>query len=35
VYRKQLRPVLTSGTQVMDALFDLPSQGEGGDASGS
>ena len=24
VYRKQLRPVLTSGTQVMETLFDLP-----------
>jgi integrase len=24
VYRKQLRPVLTSGAQAMDALFDLP-----------
>jgi integrase len=35
VYRKQLRPVLNSGTQVMDTLFDLPSQAEGGDASRS
>jgi len=35
VYRKQLRPVLTSGTQIMDALFDLPSRAEGGDASRS
>lgn len=26
VYRKQLRPVLTSGTQVMEALFDLPAE---------
>jgi hypothetical protein len=24
VYRKQLRPVLTGGAQVMDTLFDLP-----------
>ncbi len=24
VYRKQLRPILTGGTQVMDALFELP-----------
>ncbi len=24
VYRKQLRPVLTGGAQVMDILFDLP-----------
>lgn len=29
VYRKQLRPVLTGGAQVMDTLFDLP----GADAS--
>lgn len=27
VYRKQLRPVLTSGAQVMDTLFDLPAEG--------
>ncbi len=26
VYRKQLRPILTGGTQVMDALFDMPAQ---------
>nr|WP_246377671.1 site-specific integrase [Nocardioides ginsengisegetis] len=26
VYRKQLRPILTGGTQVMDTLFDLPDQ---------
>jgi integrase len=26
VYRKQLRPVLTGGTQVMDTLFELPRQ---------
>lgn len=32
VYRKQLRPVLTGGAQVMDTLFDLP-QGEGRDLS--
>ena len=24
VYRKQLRPVLTGGAQVMHPLFDLP-----------
>ena len=24
VYRKQLRPVLTEGTAVMETLFDLP-----------
>jgi integrase len=24
VYRKQLRPVLTGGTQVMDTLFQAP-----------
>ena len=24
VYRKQLRPVITSGAQAMDALFDPP-----------
>lgn len=35
VYRKQLRPVLTSGTQVMDALFDLPARDTEGGASGS
>jgi len=32
VYRKQLRPVLTGGAQVMDTLFDLP-QVEGQDLS--
>ena len=32
VYRKQLRPVLTGGAQVMDTLFDLP-QVEGRDLS--
>jgi integrase len=26
VYRKQLRPVLTGGTQVMDTLFELSTQ---------
>ena len=26
VYRKQLRPILTGGTQVMDALFDMPAR---------
>ena len=27
VYRKQLRPILIGGTQVMDMLFELPSEG--------
>ena len=27
VYRKQLRPVLTSGAQVMDAIFDYARRG--------
>ncbi len=27
VYRKQLRPVLTGGAEVMDTLFDLPDGG--------
>jgi integrase len=26
VYRKQLRPILTAGTQVMDTLFEMPDQ---------
>jgi hypothetical protein len=29
VYRKQLRPVLTEGAQIMDTLFDLPPDGRG------
>jgi integrase len=28
VYRKQLRPVLTSGAQAMDTLFELPAPGD-------
>ena len=24
VYRKQLRPVLTGGAEIMDTLFDMP-----------
>ena len=27
VYRKQLRPVLTSGAEAMDALFEFPGEG--------
>jgi site-specific recombinase XerD len=30
VYRKQLRPILTGGAQLMDTLFEVPPDEEGG-----
>ena len=33
VYRKQLRPVLTGGAQVMGTLFDMPKARKSGGLS--